>query len=134
MKAKRKIDDILQSDIFLLEIRAHGHYDAILQKSSLASKSQKLNTGIFRILIDKIQSRSPTFEQKMQVLPSDRYPLRGWVAYGYFHAGIQLLLSFKLLFMDLLLSPFHQLLRVSLSVEKRKNVRKIRPLSDEKCT
>ena len=42
----------------------------------------------------------------------------GMVAYGYFHAGIQLLLSIKLLFMDLLLSPFHQLLRVSLSVEK----------------
>jgi len=81
MKAKRKIDDILQSDIFLLEIRAHGHYDAILQKSSLASKSQKLNTGIFRILIDKIQSRSPTFEQKMQVLPSDRY-LTGYRSCG----------------------------------------------------
>jgi len=42
------------------------------------------------------------------------------VAYGHFHAGIQLLLSIKLLFMDLLLSPFHQLLRVSLSAEKRK--------------
>ena len=40
------------------------------------------------------------------------------VAYGHFHAGIQLLLSIKLLFMDLLLSPFHQLLCVSLSVEK----------------
>ena len=42
----------------------------------------------------------------------------GMVAYGHFHAGIQLLLSIKLLFMDLLLSPFYQLLRVSLSVEK----------------
>ena len=42
----------------------------------------------------------------------------GMVAHGHFHAGIQLLLSFKLLFMDLLLSPFHQLLCVSLSVEK----------------
>jgi len=39
------------------------------------SKSQKLNIGIFRILIDKIQNRSPAFEQRERVLPPDRYLL-----------------------------------------------------------
>ena len=50
----------------------------------------------------------------------------GMVAYGHFHAGIQLLLSIKLLFMDLLLSPFHQLLCVSLSVEKEERCKENR--------
>ena len=37
-------------------------------------KSQNLNIGAFRILADKIQIRSPDFEQRKHVLPPDRYP------------------------------------------------------------